>query len=276
MIPFQKFQGTGNDFIIFDSSDLIGINYNALAKKVCNRNFGIGADGMIVADKSSSADIKMLFYNADGSIATMCGNGIRCFAKFVYESGKLKNTKFNIETLAGIMKIEIYNKDKEVTLVKVNLGKPLFTSKEIPAVSNSNKYINQEIIINNEKMKISSLVIGTIHTVLFVEEFDYKRFEKIGKSIENHELFPFKTNVNFCKVIDKDSIEVLTWEKGVGFTLACGTGAAACFVINKLINDTDKKIKVKVDSGSLYFQEVNEEIYMSGPAERICKGEYYY
>lgn len=276
MIPFQKFQGTGNDFIIFNFSDVEQYNLNVLAQNVCNRHFGIGADGMIISKRSDIADIKMDFFNADGSIATMCGNGIRCFAKFVYENEIIKKNKFNVETLAGIMKVEVFEKNNLVDLVRVNLGKPLFSSKEIPKASNSAEFINEEIVIEDERLKISSIFIGTIHTVLFVKEFDYNYLEKIGRYIENHKIFPFKTNVNFCKRIDKNNIEVLTWEKGVGFTLACGTGAAACFVINRLINNSDNQIQVKVNSGSLYFEEVDEDILMSGPAKLICKGNYNY
>ncbi len=274
MILFQKFQGTGNDFIIFKASDLNGIDYNELAKKVCNRNFGIGADGMIVVDESSITDIKMGFYNADGSIATMCGNGIRCFSKFVYENGIVNKTKFEVETLAGIMKIDVNVEHNQVISVKVNLGKPLFSSKEIPKVIDESHFINKEININNEKFKVSTLIIGTIHTVLFVEEFDDIEFARIGKLIENHEIFAMKTNVNFCKVIDKENIEVLTWEKGVGLTLACGTGAAASFIISEMIHNCNKKVNVKVSAGNLVFEEIEGDIFMTGPADFICKGEY--
>ncbi|HSQ88483.1 diaminopimelate epimerase [Romboutsia sp.] len=274
MIQFQKFQGTGNDFIVFKVSDLNTINYSELAKRVCHRHFGIGADGMIVVEKSDVADVKMCFYNADGSIATMCGNGIRCFSKFVYENNIVNNTKFNVETLAGIMKVEVIVEDNKVNFVKVNLGKPLFSSKEIPKDIEGEYYINKEITVDNEKLKISSLVIGTIHTVLFVEDFNGMDFERIGKVIENNEIFPIKTNVNFCKVIDKENIEVLTWEKGVGITLACGTGAAASAIISSIIYNCGKKINVKVKGGKLLIEEKEGEIFMIGPTELICKGEY--
>lgn len=274
MIPFQKFQGTGNDFIIFKASDLNGINYNELARNVCNRNFGIGADGMILVDESSITDIKMDFFNGDGTIATMCGNGIRCFSKFVYENGIVNKTKFEVETLAGIMKIEVNEEFEQVSSVKVNLGKPVFSSNEIPKSAEEGKYINKEISINNEKFYISSLIIGTIHTVLFVEEFDDIKLARIGKLIENHEIFPMKTNVNFCKVIDKENIEVLTWEKGVGLTLACGTGAAACFIISEIVYNCNKKANIRVKAGNLFFEDISGDIFMTGSAEFICKGEY--
>lgn len=276
MIQFQKLQGTGNDFIIFRGSDLNTINYNELAKKACNRHFGIGADGMIVVEKSSVADVKMCFYNSDGSIATMCGNGIRCFSKFVYENNIVNNTKFDVETLAGIMKVEVVVEDNKVNFAKVNLGKPSFSAKEMPKNTEDKCYINKEITVDNETFKISSVVIGTIHTVLFVEDFNDMDFERIGQKIENNEIFPMKTNVNFCKVIDEENIEVLTWEKGVGITLACGTGAATSAIISSIIHNCSKKINVKVKGGKLIIEDKEGEIYMTGPAELICKGEYNY
>lgn len=274
MIPFQKFQGTGNDFIIFKANDVKDMNLNELARKVCNRHFGIGADGMIIVDDSVVADIKMGFYNADGSIATMCGNGIRCFSKFVYEEAIINKPEFKVETLAGVMKIRINEEAGKVISVKVNLGKPVFSSQEIPKNSDDKYYINQEIIIDNERFKISSLVIGTIHTVLFVEEFNDAEAARVGGQIENHIIFPMKTNVNFCKITDNENIEVLTWEKGVGLTLACGTGAAACFIISNLIHKCNKKVNVKVKAGVLIFEDISGEIFMTGPAEFICRGEF--
>lgn len=274
MIKFQKFQGTGNDFIIFKDIDVSNINHNELAKRVCNRNFGVGADGMMIVRESSIADVKMSFYNADGSIATMCGNGIRCFAKFVYENNIVNNSNFEVETLAGIMKVEVEIKEAKVNLVTVNLGKPLFFANQIPMTTDNEKYINKEIEIYGKKIKISSLVIGTIHTVVFTDDFEEINLEEIGKSIENNKLFPMKTNVNFCKIIDKSNIEVLTWEKGVGMTLSCGTGAAASSIVSSIVHGCDKKIKVNLKGGQLMIEDKEGEIYMTGTAKLICKGIY--
>ncbi len=274
MIKFQKFQGTGNDFIIFKDIDVSNINHNELAKRVCNRNFGVGADGMMIVRESSIADVKMSFYNTDGSIATMCGNGIRCFAKFVYENNIVNNSNFEVETLAGIMKVEVEIKEAKVNLVTVNLGKPLFFANQIPMTTDNEKYINKEIEIYGKKIKISSLVIGTIHTVVFTDDFEEINLEEIGKSIENNKLFPMKTNVNFCKIIDKSNIEVLTWEKGVGMTLSCGTGAAASSIVSSIVHGCDKKIKVNLKGGQLMIEDKEGEIYMTGTAKLICKGIY--
>ena len=275
MIKFQKFQGTGNDFIIINESDLTNEDYSDLAKKICDRHYGVGADGMIVVSESTKADIRMKFYNADGSIASMCGNGIRCFSKFVYENGLINRKSFNVETLAGIMKPEvIVDDDGKVTSVKVNLGKPIFTSKEIP-LSNANKYfIDEEIIVGENCLNISSLVIGTIHTVLFVNDFNGLDIKYIGQSIGYNNIFPAKTNVNFCKIINDKNIEVITWEKGVGITLACGTGAAASAIVSSILKNCDKKVNVKVLGGNLVIEQKDNEIFMTGDAEFICRGEY--
>lgn len=274
MIKFQKFHGTGNDFIIFKEDDLSVKDYSELAKKVCNRHFGIGADGMIIISESTKADIRMKFYNSDGSIASMCGNGIRCFSKFVYENGLINKKSFTVETLAGIMKPEVIVENDEVKFVKVNLGKPVFLSNEIP-VSKKNKYfINEEINVEGTNLKISSLVVGTIHTVLFVNDFDEVDIKTVGQAIEYNNIFSIKTNVNFCKVIDNENIEVITWEKGVGITLACGTGVASSAVISSILKGCAKKVNVKVLGGKLIIEQKDDEIFMTGPAEFICSGEY--
>lgn len=274
MIEFHKFQGTGNDFIIFDENKLNTENYSELAKRVCDRHFGIGADGMIIVSKSNSADIRMKFYNADGSIATMCGNGIRCFSKFVYESNIVKTKSFTVETLGGIMRPEVVMEDGKVNLVKVNMGKPKLSSDSLPISKDDEYFINKDIIIGDKSFKISSLIMGTIHTVLFVDDFSEIDIAKLGQAIESNKLFPRKTNVNFCKIIDKNNIEVITWEKGVGITLACGTGAAASAVISRIVNNSDNKINVKVKGGNLLIEEIESEIFMTGTAKLICKGEY--
>lgn len=274
MIQFCKFQGTGNDFIIFKETDLNVNSYSELAKRVCDRHLGIGADGMIIVSESTLADVKMNFYNADGSVATMCGNGIRCFAKFVYENNIVNTKEFTVETLAGIMKLEVILEEDKVEFVKVNLGKPVFSAHEIPEDIDDKYYINKKIDIENETYEISSLIIGTIHTVLFVEDFQNIDVKKIGQVIENNKIFPMKTNVNFCKVIDKENIEVITWEKGVGITLACGTGVAASAIISSIVHKCDKKINVKVKGGNLLIEQSEGEIFMTGPTKLVCRGEY--
>ncbi|RKD34354.1 diaminopimelate epimerase [Thermohalobacter berrensis] len=274
MLEFAKLHGLGNDFIVFDGIKQKLPSYNELAKKVCDRHFGIGADGMIIVEESKKADIKMVFFNADGTEAPMCGNGIRCFAKFVYDNNYVKSRDFTVETLAGIMRPRVYIENDLVSKVKVNLGKPIFDTKAIPVATEENKFIDKEIIIDNKKFNISAVSVGSIHAVVFVNNLDDIDIEKIGPIIENHKLFPDKINVNFCQVIDEDNIKVLTWERGVGQTLACGTGASSVAVISSIVNNTSKCVNVHLLGGTVKIEQEDDEVYMTGPAKLICTGLY--
>lgn len=276
LLKFCKYQGTGNDFIIVKQSEIDGVTYSSLAKNVCDRRFGIGADGMIVVAPSTVADIRMIFYNADGSIATMCGNGIRCFAKYVYDHGLVGQTSFSVETLAGVLTVELVSMTNEESNVRVNMGCPCYVHPAVPKVTSDGKFINQTIELEGEPYTISSLFIGTIHTVMFVSEIDEKMAIHLGELIENHAMYPQKTNVNFCRVIDPHHIEVLTWEKGVGLTLACGTGSAACAVLSRQLYQCDQSITVSIKGGTLLMEQEEDGVYMTGPARLICTGQYVY
>lgn len=275
MIEFQKLHGLGNDFIIINGINKEIGNLNDLAKKVCNRNFGIGSDGMIIVKESQIADIKMLFYNADGSQAPMCGNGIRCFAKFVYDNKILNKISFTVETLGGIMKPEVFIDDLKVKSVTVNLGKPIYSSKLIPVLSENDTFIDEEIEVENNKYNISAVIIGSVHAIIFTPNLESIDIEKIGPIIEKHKIFPEKINVNFCKIIDNNNIEVLTWERGVGKTLACGTGASAAAIIANKLYNLNNIINVHLLGGSVTIETIDREVYMNGPAELICSGVYY-
>lgn len=276
MLRFEKYQGTGNDFIIFEMSELEGVQYSLLAQKVCDRRFGIGADGMIVVAPSKVASIQMIFYNADGTIATMCGNGIRCFAKYVYDRQLVSTKVFTVETLAGILTIEIGESDVGESLVCVNMGRPEYVHEAIPSPRTGEEFINQVIEVNGENYKVNSLFMGTIHTVLFVDHIDEQEVARLGEAIEHYSIYPLKTNVNFCKIIDSQNIEVLTWEKGVGITLACGTGSAACALLSQRLYDCENGVTVHVKGGTLFMKQQTDGMYMTGPATLICKGQYVY
>lgn len=274
MLRFEKYEGTGNDFIIFEMSELEGLQYSLLAQKVCDRRFGIGADGMIVVSPSTVASIQMIFYNADGSLATMCGNGIRCFAKYVYDHQLVDTKVFTVETLAGIFNVEIIENEEAKSMVCVNMGRPNYFDSSVPTLESGEPFINQVIEIDQVPYTVSSLFMGTIHTVLFVEEIDEFEVVRLGSAIENHPLYPMKTNVNFCKIIDSNHLDVVTWEKGVGMTLACGTGSVACAFLSQKLYDCEKKIVVQVKGGELVMELLGDEMYMTGPTTFICKGEY--
>ncbi|KXZ39591.1 diaminopimelate epimerase [Alkalithermobacter thermoalcaliphilus JW-YL-7 = DSM 7308] len=271
-MKFWKLHGAGNDFIAIDGRKDLTDDYSDVAKKVCHRHFGVGADGLLVVKESNNSDCKMLYYNSDGSKAKMCGNGIRCFAKFVYENNIVKKSNFTVETLASIQEITLNMLNEKIDSIKVNMGLPNFDPKYIPVDTTKDKFINETIIINKEKLNVSSILLGVPHTVVFVEEIDKNYILKYGPLIENHKIFPEKTNVNFVKVIDKENIQVSTWERGCGYTLACGTGITASVVISNYLNKVDKKVNVISEGGKLLIEISEDRVYMQGPAVKICEG----
>lgn len=275
MLNFEKMHGTGNDFIIINGMNKNLDDYSSLAQKTCDRHFGIGADGMIVVENSNVADIKMVFYNADGTEAPMCGNGIRCFSKYVYDNNIIQQKLFKVETLGGIMEPELNIVDGIVDSVRVNMGSPKLSTESFPINTKEDTFINKEIKINDKTYNISTLSVGTIHSIIKVDSLDMIDIKKIGPSIENFHIFPKKTNVNFCEIVDKSNIKMLTWERGVGQTLACGTGAcASSFICNELYN-TKEKVNIHLLGGVLEIELIDGIIFMTGPAKLICKGVFY-
>ncbi|MCT4585633.1 MAG: diaminopimelate epimerase [Peptostreptococcaceae bacterium] len=277
LLDFEKLHGLGNDFIIFDGRKSDIKNYNELAKQICDRHFGIGADGMMVVLDSNKASVKMNFYNADGSQARMCGNGIRCFCKFVYDNKIVNEKKFSVETLAGIMKPEIFTDSYDLVYkVCVNMGKINLDPKNIPMDTNKEQFINEDFMIDDFKFKLSVGAIGSIHAVIFVDDFNNLDIKDLGSKIEKHKIFKEGINVNFAKINSCDNIDVLTWERGVGQTLACGTGASTVSVLSSMINNTSKKTTINLLGGPVLIEEKEDQnVYMTGPAKRICKGIYY-
>ena len=242
---FTKMQGTGNDFIVIeDLEDKYKGMDSALAKKLCNRNFAVGGDGILIVRASTFADIQMVIINSDGSYAAMCGNGIRCFAKYVYDNNIVKKEKIKIETGDGIKEALIKSYEGKAMSVTINMGTPSFEPKEIPAIS-ENEIINKEVIVNNKKYSLISMLLGVPHTVIIGKLYDFDVQE--GKYIEKYnELFPQGTNVNFCEVLDKGNIKVKTWERGAGPTLACGTGSCAAVVASYKLGLINNEVKVEV------------------------------
>ena len=274
MLNFIKLHGLGNDFILFDRTYEGTLNYHKLAKNVCDRHFGIGADGILIVENSEVADIKMRIFNSDGSEATMCGNGIRCFAKYVYDNRKVKETKFSVETLSGVLNVDVFEENNKVKRVKVDMGKPLYKSKLIPYSERHDDFLNQSIEIEGIQYFISTIIMGCVHTVLFCEDIDKIDIDRIGPLIENHSIFPTKTNVNFCRIIDSKNIEVRTWEIGAGQTLACGTGATSAAIISSRLCDSDNKINVHLRGGTVKIEICQDTVFMTGPAKLICNGLY--
>ena len=273
-MKFWKLQGIGNDFIAIDGryDNIENDKYGELAKKVCHRRFSVGADGLLVVKNTDMADIEMVYYNSDGSRASMCGNGLRCFVKFVYDNNIIKKEEFDVYTLDGIKKINIDIKDNNLNIIKVNMGKGSFKSKDIPVNTTKEVFINEKINILDKELIISSMLMGVPHTVVFVEDIDMNEIHKYGPLIEKHEIFPKNTNVNFVKVIDESNIMVRTWERGCGYTLGCGTGMTASVIISNYLNNVGKNVHVTSEGGSIKIELIDNEAYMSGSAQKICEG----
>lgn len=281
MLKFEKYHGAGNDFIIMNEKDLIekGIpDYNELAKQVCDRHFGIGADGLLILKYVANMPF-MFYYNSDGSQAPMCGNGIRCFSNYLRNNNVEQENSFIVKTLSGDLFIET-NMDEEENrfFVKVNMGKPIFEVKKL-INTDKERFLKEKINIDGKEIEISYIFMGTDHSVIFVDDFSEYDIDDLGKKIENYtELFPKKVNVNFVKVTDRNNMEVITWERGAGRTLACGTGATASAVLGRIFNLTNEKVNVKVPGGQLtieYSQE-GDDAFMTGPSEKIAEGNYIY
>lgn len=280
-IKLTKMQGLGNDFVIvdYDQYEKTGMTMPDLAIKVCDRNFGIGADGMIIPNvtpQNKAADIGWYFYNSDGTTAQMCGNGIRCFAKYVRDKKLVDKNKFSVETLAGIITPEIQENGE----VKVNMAKPILEPARIPFKGENN--LNYELKVDDKTFKLNAVSMGNPHCIIFVDgDEDLLDLAKTyGPKIENHELFPEKTNVEFIKVRSKNEIDLRVFERGCGITLACGTGACASVVAGILNNLTENKVKVNLLGGALTIewqgseQNLEEDVFMTGPAEYSFFAEY--
>lgn len=271
-MKFTKMHGLGNDFIIIENLDTSLKDVEKLGIKLCQRHTGLGADGILLVEESKIAHIKMRIINSDGSEANMCGNGIRCFAKYVYEKGIVNKEKINIETRAGIMVVEVLVDDNKVMLTKVNMGIPSFDKNIIPFKGEENN-MNYKINIGNKSYIASTILMGVPHTIIYVNQIEDDEIIKFGKKIEKLAYFPIGTNVNFVKVIDENTIKLKTWERGAGLTLACGTGTCASVVVTHLNNLTKNKVCAKLELGDLNIYYDGKFVFMEGEAEYICKGE---
>lgn len=269
-LKFTKMHGNGNDFVVIeDLGGKLEGKENELAIKLCDRHFGVGADGILLVRSCKEAPVEMVIINSDGSYASMCGNGIRCFAKYVYHRGIVKDTSLEIKTGDGIKKVELILQEEKVKYIKVNMGEPKFEPELIPS-SFKEKVINREISVNNKKYNITSMHMGVPHTVIFKKKHEFSIDE--GSFIENFHKFPEGTNVNFCQVIDRKNLKVKTWERGAGHTLACGTGSCASAVASNLLGYTDNKVNIELDGGTIEIDLCNDGVYMIGEAQFVFEG----
>jgi diaminopimelate epimerase len=275
-VKFTKWHGTGNDFVIVNGFEETISDYSAKAVEVCDRHYGIGADGLIMVLPSTIADVQMRIFNSDGSEPEMCGNGIRCFARYVYESGLINKTELCVETLAGIIRPNLLLENGRVVAVCVDMGEPRLKRGEIPVAGNpTENVINEPLTIGESTYRITCVSMGNPHCVIFTEDVESLDLAASGKPIEVHPLFPRKTNVEFVQVIDRRNLRMRVWERGAGVTLACGTGTCATVVAAVLNDLTDRKVKVRLDGGELFVEwREDNHVAMTGPAMEVFRGEY--
>ncbi|SEJ59755.1 diaminopimelate epimerase [Propionispira arboris] len=272
---FTKMHGLGNDFIILNQLADTQQDYVKLAQILCDRNTGIGGDGILLILPSTIADIKMRILNIDGSEAEMCGNGIRCFAKYLYEHDILKKTTFSVETKAGIIKPSLQIADQRVKQITIDMGQPILERDQIPMIGPKGQVIDEILDVAGQEYKITSVLMGVPHTMLFVEDITAIDPSVLGPKLEKHHKFPQNTNVNFVQVIDKHTIKVKTWERGAGATLACGTGCCASVVASYLNDFTEDTVDVQVKLGTLHIEyRPNESVMMTGSAIEVFSGIY--
>ena len=277
MIKFTKMEGIGNDYVYINTFEQKVLNPSELSKKISDRHFGVGSDGLILIGSSDIADFKMSIYNSDGSQAEMCGNGIRCVAKYVYDKGLTDKTEITIETLAGVKKVDVIIESDKVSLVKVDMGEPILKADKIPVINYTvEESLNGETFVKTKvnEYDFTAVSMWNPHAVSFVESLDFD-ISKIGPTIENNSNFPNKVNVEFIQVINRNEIKMRVWERGAGETLACGTGASSSVVASYLNGYTERKVLVNLLGGNLEIEwnKDNNHIYMTGPAREVFEGE---
>lgn len=268
-----KMHGLGNDFILAMQSEVEAYDLPQLAKTLCARRVNIGADGLIVAESCQDADMRMRIFNADGSEAEMCGNGIRCFARFLYDQKIVLKKEMEIETLAGIIKPVLGFTNGEVTGVTVDMGKPVFENEKIPVLPGVAAQANRIRVLGRD-ITVSTILMGVPHTVVFTQENEGLDPAVFGPAIETYGDFPKKTNVNFVEVVNDTTLRNTTWERGAGLTLACGTGCCAAAVVSAIKGYTQKNANVLTQTGQLVIEYKDTgTVFMTGPAEYVFSGE---
>lgn len=274
-MKFTKMHGLGNDYIYVNAILEKIENPNEVSKFVSDRHFGIGSDGLVLILPSEIADFKMRMFNSDGSESEMCGNAIRCVGKFVYDNKLTDKKTIKIETLAGIKVLEMTVKDEKVVLVRVDMGEPILEASKIPVISEKYPVIKEKITAGNYSFDFTCVSMGNPHAVTYIDDVNNFELEKIGPMFEVHEKFPRKTNVEFVKVIDDETLQMRVWERGAGETLACGTGACAVLVSSVLNGFSKRKATVKLLGGDLIIEwnEKDNHVYMTGPATTVFDGE---
>ena len=272
---FTKMQGCGNDYIYVNGFEEKVENKPDVVRKLSDRNFGIGGDGVIFINPGKTADFEMEMYNADGSRAEMCGNGIRCVGKYVYDYGLTNQDRITIESFGKVKYLELNVENGKAISARVNMGVPILEAKLVPVISDNKQVVNEPIEVNGKNYCMTCVSMGNPHAVVFINDIKNLDIEKIGPYFENHKRFPNRTNTEFVRIIDKNTVEMRVWERGTGETLACGTGSCATAVACILNGLTEDKVTVKLLGGDLEIEwnQAENLVYMSGPATTVFDGE---
>ncbi len=274
-MKFTKMHGLGNDYVYVNGFKEQVADPGKVSEFVSDRHFGIGSDGLIMINPSDVADFEMAMYNADGSRGEMCGNGIRCVAKYVYDYGLTDKTEIAVETLAGIKYLQLTIEDGKCIKVRVDMGEPILEAAQIPVIAETSPVVGEPITVDGQELTMTCVSMGNPHAIFFVDEVDSLELDKIGPSYENHERFPNRINTEFIRIIDRNNIQMRVWERGSGETLACGTGACASAVASILNGYTDRSVTVHLLGGDLEIEwnEADGHVYMTGPATVVFDGE---
>ncbi len=274
-MKFTKMQGIGNDYVYVNCFQETVENPEAVAIKVSDRHFGIGSDGLILIKPSDVADFEMDMYNLDGSRGAMCGNGIRCVGKYVYDYGLTDKTSITVNTPSGIKYLELYVENGKVKAVRVNMGAPILEAAKVPMICDKEQAIDEPILVDGEEYRITAVSMGNPHAITYMNDVKNLEIEKIGPKFEYHPCFPDRVNTEFVKILDENTVEMRVWERGSGETMACGTGACAVAVSSILNGYTKDEVTVKLLGGDLkiFWDREANLVYMTGPAEVVFDGE---
>jgi len=274
-MKFTKMHGCGNDYVYVNLFEEEVVDPAAVSIKVSDRHFGIGSDGLITIGPSDKADFRMRIYNADGSEAEMCGNGIRCVAKYVYDHKLTDKTEVQIETGAGVLTLKLFVKEGEVDQVRVDMGQPILEPALIPVQTEGDKVIDEPIEVGGKTWRMTCVSMGNPHAVVFVDDTEHFEIEKYGPLFENHKRFPKRTNTEFTQVLSRTEANMRVWERGSAETWACGTGTCACVMACILNGKTDDKVLVHLRGGDLTieYDRESDHIFMTGPATEVFSGE---
>lgn len=275
-MKFTKMHGCGNDYVYVNGFEETVKDIPAVAIKISDRHFGVGSDGLVMILPSERSDFRMRMFNADGSEAEMCGNAIRCVGKYVYDNGMTEASTVSIETLAGVMILELTIEDGKVTYAKVDMGEPILDAARIPVKSDLEPVVGALISVDQRAWAMTCVSMGNPHAITFVDDITDEHVHGIGPKMEIHDAFPKKTNVEFVKVVDEETLEMRVWERGSGETLACGTGACATLVAAVLNGKSKRKAAVNLLGGQLIIEwdEATNHVFMSGPAETVFEGQW--